>query len=118
MTTSIKLPVCLLHYTSIRGVEGILTKKAVWASLLHFMNGSREWIYALDLVKQALHKRIMIRRDTHWVAFIAELDEALNRIHGLNICVFSLSAMPNQLSQWRAYCPPEGGCNLSFEQIS
>jgi hypothetical protein len=23
--------------------------------------------------------------------------------------------MPNQLSQWRAYCPPEGGYNLSFQ---
>ena len=113
MTTS--LPIQLYHYTSIRGVEGILTRKAVWASLLHFMNDSREWLYALDLVKAALRKRITFREDSHWLAFIAELTESFGRIEGLNICVFSLTEMPNQLSQWRAYCPPEGGYNLSFQ---
>jgi hypothetical protein len=114
-TTTSPLPTQLYHYTSIRGVEGILTRKAVWASLLHFMNDSREWLYALDLVKASLHKKIIIRDDSHWVAFLADLIESLGRIEGLNICVFSLTAMPNQLSQWRAYCPPEGGYNLTFE---
>jgi hypothetical protein len=116
MTTKI-LPVSspLYHYTSIRGVEGVLTRKAVWASLLHFMNDSGEWLYALDLVKASLRKRLPSREDRHWLAFLAELTGSLTRIEHLNICVFSLTAMPNQLSQWRAYCPPEGGYNLAFE---
>jgi hypothetical protein len=116
MTTKmLPLPTQLYHYTSIRGVEGILTRKAVWASLLHFMNDSREWLYALDLARETLQKRIPLREGGNWLAFIAELSGSLSRIEGLNICVFSLTAMPNQLSQWRAYCPPEGGYNLSFQ---
>jgi len=109
------LPSSLYHYTSIRGVEGILKARAVWAPRLQFMNDSREWLYALDLVKQALHKRGTRRTDEHWPSFIAQLAGSLWRIEGLFICVFSLTAMPNQLSQWRAYCPPEGGYNLKFQ---
>ena len=33
----------------------------------------------------------------------------------LNVCVFSLSEMPNQLSQWRGYCPAEGGFAIEFD---
>lgn len=104
----------LFHYTSIRGVEGILLKKTIWASLLHFMNDSREWLYSLDLAKQSITKNIKMRSDPNWTAFIAEVSDSLDRIAGLNVCVFSLTTMRNQLSQWRAYCPPEGGYNLEF----
>jgi hypothetical protein len=107
-------PELLYHYTSVQGVRGILTSKSLWASLLHFMNDSKEWLYALDLVRQHLSAKINLRSDKNWFAFIADLIESVGRIEGLNICVFSLTAMPNQLSQWRAYCPPEGGYNISF----
>jgi len=113
--TNSGLPIQLYHYTSIHGVEGIITKKVVWASLLHFMNDSKEWLYALELVKRSLGRKVSFRTDKLWLAYVAALQESLNRIEGLNICAFSLTAMPNQLSQWRAYCPPEGGYNLSFD---
>lgn len=109
-------PETLFHYTSIHGAEGILTSKSIWASLLHFMNDSREWLYALDLVRQHLQRHIRAREDRNWLAFIADLSQSLGRIQRMNICVFSLSAAPNQLSQWRAYCPPEGGYELIFER--
>lgn len=79
------------------------------------MNDSREWLYALDLVKQVLQARAKLRSDKYWLEFIADLSGSLWRIEGLYVCVFSLTAMPNQLSQWRAYCPPEGGYNLTFD---
>ena len=109
-------PQWLYHYTSIYGVEGILTSKCIWASLLHFMNDSREWLYGLDLVRQYLQGQAKAREDRNWLAFIAGLSESLRRIQGLNICVFSLSAESNQLSQWRAYCPPEGGYEVIFDR--
>ena len=109
-------PQWLYHYTSIYGVEGILTSKSIWASLLHFMNDSREWLYGLDLVRQYLQNQASVREDRNWLAFIGGLSESLGRIQGMNICVFSLSAESNQLSQWRAYCPPEGGYEVIFER--
>jgi len=115
MTTTLSLPTHLYHYTSVRGVEGILSRKEVWASLLHFMNDSREWLYALDLVEKSLLKKLTFRPDRYWLPFIADLSKSLSQIEGLHICVFSLTAMPNQLSQWRGYCPADGGYNLSFQ---
>ena len=109
-------PQWLYHYTSVYGVEGILTSKSIWASLLHFMNDSREWLYGLDLVRQYLQNQAGQRKDRNWLAFIGGLSESLGRIQGLNICVFSFSAESNQLSQWRAYCPPEGGYEVIFER--
>lgn len=115
MTTTVPLPTQLHHYTSIHGLQGILIKKAVWASLLHFMNDSREWLYALDLVKLSLDRKLTLHKGSQWLAFLAELSGSFGRIESLNICAFSLTAMPNQLSQWRAYCPPEGGYTVSFD---
>jgi hypothetical protein len=104
----------LFHYTSIKGVEGIVKSKSIWATMLHFMNDSREWLYALDLVRADLSRRLTQRSDPYWFAFIAELTTALERIERLNICVCSFSAAANQLSQWRAYCPVEGGYEMGF----
>jgi hypothetical protein len=78
--TTVELPTSLFHYTSIQGVEGILKTKSVWASILHFMNDSQEWLYSLDLVKRELEKRATLRDETHWLAFIAEISQALNGI--------------------------------------
>jgi hypothetical protein len=80
------------------------------------MNDSREWLYGLDLVRQYLQGQARARDDRNWLAFIAGLSDSLSRIQGLNICLFSLSAESNQLSQWRAYCPPEGGYEVIFDR--
>jgi Protein of unknown function (DUF2971) len=111
---SMELPQHLYHYTSVEGVKGILESKSVWASLLHFMNDSQEWLYALDLMRAELRERITANPAPYWPLFITRLSESLNQIEKLNVYVFSLSAVSNQLSQWRAYCPPEGGYELRF----
>jgi hypothetical protein len=98
----------LYHYTSIYGVKGILTSKSIWASLLHFMNDSREWLYALDLVHQHLQSLVAAREDRNWLAFISGLSESLGRIQGMNICVFSFSAESNQLGPMESVLPPRG----------
>lgn len=104
----------LYHYTSIRGVEGIINNKAVWASILHFMNDSSEWGYALDLARTELRRHSNDRPGHTWPIIISRLADGLDRFRRLNICVFSLSAMQNQLSQWRAYCPSNGGYAIRF----
>ena len=108
-------PTQVYHYTSIQGVEGILNSRTLWASLLHFMNDSREWLYALDLIRQDITQRLTHRDDPNWILFISELVESLAQIERINICVFVFSASSNQLSQWRAYCPAEGGYELCFQ---
>jgi Protein of unknown function (DUF2971) len=105
----------LFHYTSLSGVEGILRDRAVWASSLHFMNDSEEWSYSFGLAKERLLTRFDERPEKQWSIFISRLVETLDTHLGMNVCVFSLSEMQNQLSQWRAYCPREGGYSISFD---
>jgi hypothetical protein len=104
-------PKFLYHYTSIQGVEGILNTKSVWATQLHFMNDSTEWLYALDLVRENLEDTIALPVTTAWLEFVAEARESLKRIEGIEICVCSFSEVSNQLSQWRAY----GGYEVTFD---
>jgi hypothetical protein len=108
------IPTYLYHYTSIYGVDGILKNKLVWASVLHFLNDSHEWKYALEITRQQLYRRNNERPGNRWPLLLSQLANALERVENLHICVFSLSGMPNQLSQWRGYCPPDGGYALRF----
>jgi hypothetical protein len=62
MRSSPSLPSYLYHYTSIQGVEGIIKSKAVWATVMHFLNDSKEWLYALDLVRRNLNGRLGQRK--------------------------------------------------------
>jgi hypothetical protein len=111
------VPEYLYHYTSIRGVEGILRSKTAWASVLHFLNDSTEWRHAFVLAQTQIVRRLEDRRNHHqWDHLLQELVGLLE--HQIwDVCVFSLSAMPNQLSQWRAYCPTEGGYALRFRTV-
>jgi hypothetical protein len=105
----------LFHYTSIHGVEGILRDREVWASSLHFMNDSQEWSYTFDLANERLINLYSERASRRWPGFLSQLTKTLDVHPRMNVCVFSLSEMQNQLSQWRAYCPREGGYSISFD---
>ena len=110
-------PEYLYHYTSVQGVEGILKSKVVWASVLHFLNDSTEWKHAFELAQMQIVRRLGERRDDdQWDYLMQELVGFLEH-HIWDVCVFSLSAMPNQLSQWRAYCPAEGGYAIRFRTV-
>ena len=110
-------PEYLYHYTSVQGVDGILNNKLVWASELHFLNDSKEWKHAFELAQEQILKRFWARQgDAEWQYLLRELGEAL-RYHSWDVCVFSLSATSNQLSQWRAYCPSEGGYAIRFRTV-
>ena len=109
------LPDLLYHYTSISGVEGILSQKAIWASLLQFLNDSSEWKYTLIIVRSKLVQAGQERTGKSWPAFILKLADALDQYQNLNLCVFSMCEMHNRLSQWRSYCPAEGGYAIAFK---
>lgn len=110
-------PEYLYHYTTVRGIEGILKNKMVWASVLHFLNDSTEWKYAFELAQiQIMHRLHKLAADAEWNYLLKGLVVSLEH-HSWNVCVFSLSAMPNQLSQWRAYCPHEGGYAIRFRTV-
>ena len=49
-----KPPEHLYHYTSIDGLEGILSKRSFWASQIHFLNDIQEFKYSFDIFEKIL----------------------------------------------------------------
>lgn len=109
-------PDLLYHYTSIQAVEGILRNRAVWASAVQFLNDSEEFRYAMQMAIVELHRlTVDWPKRGVWKRLKYELEFGFES-HGFaaTAYLFSLSEMPDQLSQWRAYCPTEGGYAIWF----
>jgi hypothetical protein len=118
----------LYHYTTQTGLLGIIGRKQIWATHTQYLNDSREFSHALQVVRDELEAY----RSSHQ----AEVDMENIAIHGtplpfelgshhgnvdrilegmiqnvdtsarcesINVCVASFSENGDSLSQWRAY---------------
>lgn len=109
---SVGAPDVLFHYTTATGLTGIITSKALWATSIHHLNDESELQLALQLadlyLQETQQKAVGPRRE-----LLDAIADHLKRVSQINICVFSLSAARDLLSQWRAYCA-EGGYAIGF----
>jgi hypothetical protein len=114
------VPDFLYHYTSIDGLRGIIESRSIWASMIHYLNDKAELTEALQLCGTIL-KRLLKETPNLgtkatdyfdlWRETLQDFDE-LHQQH--KVCVFSFSEQRDLLSQWRGYCPPDGGYVLGF----
>jgi hypothetical protein len=107
-------PQILYHYTSGSGLIGILQSKSIWATSIRFLNDSTEYTFALDLADKVIKERIEKATNTFDRALNKVLEEKLTASAQGEIYVTSFTENGDQLSQWRAYCPPAGGYALGF----
>jgi hypothetical protein len=96
-------PPYLYHYTDEQGLKGILTNNAIWLTVFNRLNDYAELKYTIELITDY---KIIDESTKNW--FYDVLKEA-------HIGVFSLSTNGDQLSQWRGYCPKEGGYAIGFD---
>src|SRR5208337_2075131 len=132
-------PDILYHYTSQKGLLGILQKNKLWMTDIFYLNDSSELTHTLNLVKSEFKKREELLppyRGIGGVYPLAQEDEINNKIHDtfkliklfieiysvvinhdtrIKNYVFSLSQREDDLSQWRSYCPPKGGFSIGFD---
>jgi hypothetical protein len=132
-------PEHLYHYTSIDGVKGVLDENSLWASQIHFLNDTQEFKYSISIVEKVLAElqkqlpeRTLLEQAIRMQSpSIADANDALAILYGSiksliltppldkpPICVFSLSKEGDLLSQWRGYCPPDGGYSIGFRTDS
>jgi Protein of unknown function (DUF2971) len=114
-------PEILYHYTSQLGLIGMLNKKTIWASKIHYLNDSKEFAPALDLARCELTERIKastspvdrsrleLLRDTIDTTYTIEYT-----IEGVNTCVCCFSELEDDLSQWRGYGGGSAGFSVGF----
>jgi hypothetical protein len=103
-------PEILYHYTSQDGLIGMLNKKTIWASKIHYLNDSKEFALALELASDELDRRIKAATSPGDRSRLELLRDTIYTIEGVNTCVCCFSALDDDLSQWRGY----GGGNAGF----
>ena len=114
-------PPLLFHYTSPTGLIGIAQSKVLWATHVKFLNDAKELGHAVDLARSAIDYRLGAPTFAgHYAGPEQVFLQYLDRYAGTassDIYVASLSRRGDQLSQWRAYCPPGGGYSIGFSSV-
>jgi len=100
----------LFHYTSAAGLVGILQSHTVWATHVYFLNDWNECDRAIGHATHLIQKRLA--GPSGPVAALADAidNELQNFPTQPHVCIFSLSAARDLLSQWRAYGASGGYC--------
>jgi hypothetical protein len=107
----------LCHYTSQTGLKGMLNKKAIWASKIHYLNDSKEFALALDLARCELTERIKASTspvDRSRLELLRDTIDTTYTIKGVNTCVCCFSELEDDLSQWRGYGGGSAGFSVGF----
>lgn len=104
----------LYHYTTLKGLLGIVNSSSLWASDITYMNDSAELKHSADLISLEVQDRIakgrgkadLLGRFVDWV---------LHRItNGHLLFAASFRSHGNLLSQWRGYSSHGKGVSLGF----
>jgi hypothetical protein len=103
-------PDTLYHYTSQRGLLGIIREESIQATNIKYLNDSTEFSYTIELASKFLEERGCDVESTP-----SEVISLLRTPETGPVFAASFSSQRNQLSQWRGYCPDSGGFMLGFD---
>ncbi|TND55340.1 hypothetical protein CF123_05395 [Aeromonas veronii] len=110
----------IYHYTSVDGLKGILNSSGVklWMTDTRFLNDKEEIAHGVKLVSLLIQK--YHKNNYHDLSEAPSNTEFLARIlHEIEERKFysvSFSSEIEQLSQWLAYCPAQGGYAIGFDK--
>lgn len=111
-------PTNLCHYTTQKGLMGILESRQLWATDVRYLNDSQEFVYATDLAIKYLNDHPLKSSDDTRKAFAQRALDMLDRkaVAALTTPTFvtSFSEDDDLLSQWRGYCPSGSGFAICF----
>ncbi len=101
----------LYHYTTQKGLLGLIKKKEIWATHHQCMNDTQEFVHAKELFRSEIAKGVPAD------PLLEGMRNALEGegFEGVSLYVASLSEDPDSLSQWRAYGGPASGFSLGFD---
>ena len=102
----------IYHYSSQRGLLGILDTRELWATKIQFMNDAEEFRHAVALARAVLKQR---QNDLGKIEAINCAIQHLPVIETTDIFVACFSEAGDLLSQWRGYCPDGIGFSIGFD---
>ncbi|MFO8072545.1 MAG: DUF2971 domain-containing protein [Polyangia bacterium] len=103
----------LYHYTDAKGALGILGSQELWATALSHMTDQSELMVFIDPVEAIIRNKYSERKNN----LKTKIDAMKNMLLELSSTLFAfcLSKKEDLLSQWRGYCPVEGGVAIGFD---
>jgi len=110
-----RVPDTLYHYTTQAGLIGIIRDDEIWATHTQYLNDRREYIHALELVRNEIKDRRTGATGQEEKAALDEMIAAVKAdVQSINVCVCSFSEDGDSLSQWRAYGGSTAGFAIGF----
>lgn len=110
-------PAIVYHYTSAKGLKGIVSSNRVWATTTEELNDRSELIHAAELLKNTLrrHAHAAVLPE-YQVLFPPQVtDFSYSRPDLMTTFVSSLSGAEDDLSQWCMYANDFQGVALGFD---
>lgn len=101
----------LYHYTTAKGLCGIVESGKIWTTDIFYLNDSEEFLGGIKLTQkhlETLRDDFKIKQEAKKVSLIDRYLKDLENIapdNGLHTYLCSFSTSDDELSQWRAYCP-------------
>lgn len=111
-------PDILWHYTNAAGFLGICRSGKLWATNTEYLNDASELRYARHLILReinAARPKVAVREEHEMLNLFCD---CLSSNATRPVFVTSLSAVKNELSQWRAYGGSTGSYALGFNTTS
>lgn len=107
----------LYHYTSAAGFQGIVENCSLWMTDIEFLNDVKEGVEFFDIASVVLNENPIAANDENIRGYIEGVIKAIaDPDGGRHFYSLSFSKKPDLLSQWRGYCPVEGGYCLGFDE--
>lgn len=109
------------HYTSQRGLLGIVSNEVLWATNIKFLNDEHEFQHALDLIREIIPTSKITPGMKEHQAHKGFMEQLLKRLEQLDnyttesIFTLSFSSEIDLLSQWRGYCSDNKGYCLVYD---
>lgn len=109
-----KPPAVLYHYTTQKGLLGILKDREIWATHTQYLSDQREYLHAQELVTNEIDAAIANPQGVGQEQLLQVMKDRIKGIQSINVCVCSFSEVPDSLSQWRAYSDATSGFAIGF----
>ncbi|WP_444891030.1 DUF2971 domain-containing protein [Microbulbifer sp. DLAB2-AA] len=105
----------IYHYTDINGLYGIIGEGEFWLTDHRFLNDHTEGHYAQTILEGFQGEILNDCKTEHHQAILTILYQEYRNFKNNRVYVGSFSEK-NILSQWRGYCPKEGGYCIGFNK--
>ena len=114
MLWRVSLSKLIYHYSDANALKSIIENKEIWLTGHSFLNDEMEFHEGFDLLNKNIGKVVEQNNFTERSKQI--LSEITDHFSSSLVFSCSFSSEPDLLSQWRSYCPQDGGFSIGFDK--